>query len=175
MVCSFWAGCLFGLKKKTCLALVLDLKIRLSHVSFTPTNRSQRFAYSTKTFPALCDPYSAKDPHTTSGNKKSSCTALTFPTSLTNQSSPFFNFHHRAQLTEHNQLTSIQHIPQNEANIMASEAGKNSKWNADSHQALCGALMDVLEAGSVPLAAHKEIIVQSMTLRGHQFTWEGLR
>lgn len=57
---------------------------------------------------------------------------------------------------------------------MANEA-KNSKWNEDSHRAMCGALLDVLEAGTVALFAHKEVVVQSMEQRGHPFTWEGIR
>lgn len=57
---------------------------------------------------------------------------------------------------------------------MANKA-KISKWNEESYKALCGALMDVLEAGTVAVSAHKEVIMQSMEQRGHQFTWEGIR
>lgn len=56
---------------------------------------------------------------------------------------------------------------------MASE--KITKWNAESHQAMCGALMDVLEVGGVPLSAHKDVIVKSMEQRNHPFTWEAIR
>lgn len=52
---------------------------------------------------------------------------------------------------------------------------KNSKWNSESHEAMCGALMDVLEAGTLPLATHKDVVVKSMKQRGHEFTWEGIR
>lgn len=52
---------------------------------------------------------------------------------------------------------------------------KNTKWNGESHEAMCGALMDVLAAGTLPLATHKDLVVQSMLDRGHEFTWEGIR
>lgn len=58
---------------------------------------------------------------------------------------------------------------------MASEAVKTSKWNPEAYKAMCGALLDVLDAGGVALSAHKSVVVLSMEQRGHQFTWEGIR
>lgn len=54
-------------------------------------------------------------------------------------------------------------------------AKPTTKWDENAHKALCGALLDTLEAGGVSLRAHSETLVESMAERGHPFSWEGIR
>lgn len=57
-----------------------------------------------------------------------------------------------------------------------SPRGKPStKWDENAHKALCCAFMDAMDAGSFSIRANADILVQSMTDRGHPFSWEGIR
>lgn len=50
-----------------------------------------------------------------------------------------------------------------------------AKWNDDAHQALCGALIEVIEGAGASWRAHLDRMVELMGERGHNFTREGIR
>ena len=59
---------------------------------------------------------------------------------------------------------------------MEAKAAKHeSKWNAEAHAVLCGALVDALHAVGSSAAANKDGIQAALDGKGYSFTWEAIR
>lgn len=54
-------------------------------------------------------------------------------------------------------------------------AKPESKWNSESHAALCGALADALAASGSSTTSHRQEIHSALLEKGFTFTWEAIR